>query len=252
MRPRTPPLLLETALAGDIERLEDALGERIEFTSVDRNAPLPQSVPFAFALTGNDQTTECSFFAETAELGARIGSLLDEAGGSPRVPADFPLQIYLRRNALTITIGMLRSLQPDDVILLGDADKDRTAAVIIAERFFSPVTLTAAGPQLLAAPAAIAGSNWEWTMDQNTPPNGQTLEESSLDELPVALAFEVGRTVMPLGEVKQLAPGAIVAFPGVTEEMVDIIANGKRVGRGEVVRVGEHLGVRVLRMFDNA
>ncbi|TIW64875.1 MAG: hypothetical protein E5V60_18075 [Mesorhizobium sp.] len=33
---------------------------------------------------------------------------------------------------------------------------------------------------------------------------------------------------------------------------MDIIANGKRVGRGEIVRIGESLGVRILRMFDNA
>ncbi|TIW52218.1 MAG: YscQ/HrcQ family type III secretion apparatus protein, partial [Mesorhizobium sp.] len=89
--------------------------------------------------------------------------------------------------------------------------------------------------------------------NQNTPPPaGQTLEESTLDELPVALAFEIGRTAMPLGEVRQLAPGAVVALADVTEANVDIIANGKRVGRGEIVRIGESLGVRILRMFDNA
>ncbi len=245
-------LLLESLLAGDIERLEAALGESIEFTSIERGAPLPQSAPFAFALTNDDQTTQCLFFTDEAEFATRIGRLLDETGASLPAPVDFPLQICLRRDALAITIGMLESLQPGDVILLGDGEEHRTTAVIIAERFFAPVTLTAAGPQLLAAPAAIAGSNWEWTMHQNTPPSGQTLEESSLDELPVALAFEVGRTVMPLGEVRQLAPGAIVEFPGAVEETVDIMANGKRVGRGEVVRVGEHLGVRILRMFENA
>ncbi|TIX35577.1 MAG: hypothetical protein E5V34_02635 [Mesorhizobium sp.] len=90
-------------------------------------------------------------------------------------------------------------------------------------------------------------------MNQNTPPHAdQTLEESTLDELPVALAFELGRTAMPLGEVRQLAPGAIVPLANVTKETVDIIANGKRVGRGEIVRIGESLGVRIARMFDNA
>ena len=251
LAPRHAALLLEAVLADDLERLEGALGEKIEFISIKRSAAPPPTTPFALALSGDGQTTECTFFAEDAVLAVRMARLLDEAGASLPVPADFPLLVCLRRDALTITLGMLRSLQPDDVILLGAAEKDRTAAIIVAERFFAPVRLTAAGPQLLAAPAAIAGSNWEWTMDQKTPPSGQTLEESSLDELPVALAFEVGRTVMPLGDVRQLAPGAIVAFPDAVEETVDIMANGKRVGRGEVVRVGDHLGVRILRMFDN-
>ncbi|TIT71772.1 MAG: hypothetical protein E5W57_30945, partial [Mesorhizobium sp.] len=59
-------------------------------------------------------------------------------------------------------------------------------------------------------------------------------------------------TAMPLGEVRQLAPGAIVPLADVAEATVDILGNGRRVGRGEIVRIGESLGVRIVRMFDNA
>ncbi|TGQ68250.1 MAG: YscQ/HrcQ family type III secretion apparatus protein [Mesorhizobium sp.] len=257
MKRLAPPhaaLLLESLFEEDLERIEGRLGERISLTSIDRRDAVSEQAPFAFVMAGDDETIDCVLNTDDAGLAVRIGRLLDEIGKArPPIPAEFPLPVCLRRGALTTTLGELQSLQPGDVVLFRDAEEERAAALIIAERLYAPVALTVDGPQLLAAPTAIAGSNWEWTMNEKTPPPaGQTLEESTLDELPVALAFEIGRTAMPLGEVRQLAPGAIVALTDVTQETVDIIANGKRVGRGEIVRIGENLGVRIVRMFDNA
>lgn len=253
LAPTHAALLLEAVFEADLERIEGKLGERIALTSVEPRDTVSQQPRFAFVMAGNDETIDCVLNTDDAGLAVRIGRLLDEiAKARPQIPAEFPLPVCLRRGALTITLGELQSLQPGDVVLFTNAEEER-AALIIAERLYAPVALTVDGPQLLAAPTAIAGSNWEWTMNENTPPPaGKTLEESTLDELPVALAFEIGRTAMPLGEVRQLAPGAIVPLTDVTEATVDIIANGKRVGRGEIVRIGENLGVRIVRMFDNA
>lgn len=254
LAPAHAALLLETAFEDDLQWIEGKLDERIEITSVALGNAVSGETPFAFVLTGVDETIGCVLTANDVGLAVRIGRLLDELDKTrPPIPAEFPLPVCLRRGPLAINLGELQSLQVDDVVLFSDAEEGRMAALVIAERLYAPVALTADGPQLLAAPTAIAGSNWEWTMNQNTqPPAGQTLEESTLDELPVALAFEVGRTAMPLGEVRQLAPGAIVPLADVAEATVDILANGRRVGRGEIVRIGESLGVRIVRMFDNA
>ncbi|MER9563296.1 type III secretion system cytoplasmic ring protein SctQ [Mesorhizobium sp. M0571] len=256
LAPAHAALLLESAFEEDLEWVEAKLGVSIALISVTQADAVSISgeTPLAFVLTGSQETIDCVLNTNDAGLAVRIGRLFDEiANARPPIPAEFPLPICLRRGALNLTLGELKSLHPDDVVLFRNEAEERMAALIIAERLYAPVALTAAGPQLLAAPTAIAGSNWEWTMNQNTsPPAGQTLEESTLDELPVALAFEIGRTAMPLGEVKQLAPGTIVPLADVTEAIVDIIANGKRVGRGEIVRIGESLGVRIVRMFDNA
>ncbi|MDG4884018.1 type III secretion system cytoplasmic ring protein SctQ [Mesorhizobium sp. WSM4884] len=252
LAPAHAALLLETAFEDDLEWIEGKLDERIEITSVAPGNTVSGETPFAFVLTGKDESIGCVLTTNDTGLVVRIGRLLDELGRTrPPVPAEFPLPICLRRGPLAITLGELQTLQPDDVVLFRDAEE--MAALVIGERLYAPVALTADGPQLLAAPTAIAGSNWEWTMNQNTPPPaGQTLEESTLDELVIALAFEVARTAMPLAEIRQLAPGAIVPLADVAEATVDILANGRRVGRGEIVRIGESLGVRIVRMFDNA
>lgn len=89
-------------------------------------------------------------------------------------------------------------------------------------------------------------------MNDTRPQADEALEDADLDGVPVALTFELGRTMLPLGDIRQLAPGAIVSLPGHERETVDMIANGKRIGQGEIVRIGESVGVRVVRVFDNA
>ncbi|MDH5822035.1 type III secretion system cytoplasmic ring protein SctQ [Luteimonas sp. RD2P54] len=66
-------------------------------------------------------------------------------------------------------------------------------------------------------------------------------------QLPVQVAFEIGRLEMRVGEVSALQPGYVFALPAHLEgSNVVIRANGEAVGQGEVVAVGDTLGVRLL------
>ena len=76
-------------------------------------------------------------------------------------------------------------------------------------------------------------------------------EDGVLDDLPVKLVFELGRVDLSLREIRQLAPGAVVALARPLEDSVDVIANGRRIGRGNLIRVGDSLGVRIARLFQN-
>ena len=65
--------------------------------------------------------------------------------------------------------------------------------------------------------------------------------------LPVDLAFELGRTELRVGELSQLQPGYVFPLAGALEGAnVTIRANGQAVGQGELVAVGDSLGVRLL------
>ena len=75
--------------------------------------------------------------------------------------------------------------------------------------------------------------------------------ESNLDDLPVKLVFELGRLDLSLREVRKLAPGAVVPLVRPIEESLDVIANGRRIGRGTLVQIGDSLGVRLTRLFEN-
>ena len=97
------------------------------------------------------------------------------------------------------------------------------------------------------AATAVSGSFWEWSMGNPTEFSGPAgLHDSDLDDLPVRLVFEVGRVELSLGELQRLAPGALVPLGRPPDEPLDIMANGRRLGRGTLVQIGESLGVRIV------
>ena len=106
--------------------------------------------------------------------------------------------------------------------------------------------------QLGNTATALSGSFWEWSMGNPTEFSGPTgLHYSDLDDLPVRLVFEVGRVELSLGELQRLAPGALVPLARAVDEPLDIMANGRRLGRGTLVQIGESLGVRIVSLAAN-
>src|SRR4029079_7531443 len=79
------------------------------------------------------------------------------------------------------------------------------------------------------------------------PPQGSP-ELAGLDivlDVPVELAVEIGRTEMTIGETLDLGPGSIVVLNRMTGEPVDLLVNGRRIARGEVVAIDEQFGLRI-------
>ncbi|HKI90707.1 MAG TPA: flagellar motor switch protein FliN [Gaiellaceae bacterium] len=64
-------------------------------------------------------------------------------------------------------------------------------------------------------------------------------------DVPVELAVEVGRTTMTIRETLSIAPGSIISLDRMAGEPVDLLVNGRRIARGEVVAVDEEFGLRV-------
>jgi flagellar motor switch protein FliN len=64
-------------------------------------------------------------------------------------------------------------------------------------------------------------------------------------DVPVELAVEIGRTTMTIREAVALTPGAVVTLNRMAGEPVDLLVNGKRIARGEVVVIDEEFGLRV-------
>ncbi len=53
---------------------------------------------------------------------------------------------------------------------------------------------------------------------------------------------------MKAGEVQDLAPGVLLPIERSAGEVIDIVANGRRIGVGELVKIGDKLAVRVTRL----
>ena len=64
-------------------------------------------------------------------------------------------------------------------------------------------------------------------------------------DVPVELAVEIGRTTMTIRETMALAPGSVVVLNRMAGEPVDLLVNGRRIARGEVVAIDEEFGLRI-------
>ncbi|MFA5250391.1 MAG: type III secretion system cytoplasmic ring protein SctQ [Parachlamydiales bacterium] len=85
-------------------------------------------------------------------------------------------------------------------------------------------------------------------LEENTMPENQGPETLSLKDLPVTLTVELAKMQMPLKELSSLQTGNFLEMPSSIEEGVFLCVNGKKIGRGELVHLGDKLGVRVLEL----
>jgi type III secretion protein Q len=142
-----------------------------------------------------------------------------------------------------ITRRDLQSLLLGDVILPSEPIRlPLEATLTLAERWIVPASLSDRNLTLESGLRCRPAHEEESMMSHDDAQD----EVLSLDDLPVRLVFEAGRIEMPFSELNALAPGQVLILPGSAEAPIGIFANGRRIGAGELVRVGERIGMRVI------
>ena len=64
-------------------------------------------------------------------------------------------------------------------------------------------------------------------------------------DVEVEITIEIGRRRMRIADVLRLAPGQTLELFKAAGEPIDLYVNGKLLGRGEAIVVGERYGVRI-------
>ena len=62
------------------------------------------------------------------------------------------------------------------------------------------------------------------------------------------VSVELGRTEMPLREVLMLGEGSTVTLDRLTDELLDVTANGRVIARGEVVAEKGRFALRIVSL----
>jgi flagellar motor switch protein FliN len=70
-----------------------------------------------------------------------------------------------------------------------------------------------------------------------------------LGEVALTVTVELGRIRIPLRELLRLQEGSVVELDRLAGAPVDVLANGTPVARGDVVVVGDELGVRISELI---
>jgi type III secretion protein Q len=262
-------ILLELAVSRELEAIEGSLNCTISIAALRRQSWMVGPgflTTLAAPDASNENTYLHSIYIELATEGTpsswaelrlpadqamRLARHFDIVAKPTASDVDLPVAVCLRVAAATFALREIRSLKTGDVVLVDDYCRDAGMGIaVIAEHLVAPVELISEGVRLLADPRLGRGSLWEWSMERAVD-EATKVPDTGLDGLPVRLVFELGRTEMSLVEIRRLAPGAIVPLACLRDQAVDIVANGRRIGRGALVEIGDSLGVRVTRLFEN-
>ncbi|MCU0824357.1 MAG: flagellar motor switch protein FliN [Leptospira sp.] len=102
----------------------------------------------------------------------------------------------------------------------------------------------ALGPSSTPAPAKSASK------PQSGGPSNNTANLNLLLDVTLQLTIELGRTTMFIKDVLQLTEGTVVELDKNVGEELDILANGKLVGRGKLIVLDDYYGIQITQIVD--
>lgn len=247
--PARKALLIEAAFAEAFAELETRLGEPVELRPPS-GKPGGGALQFAITAGLGAEPVEVAGIAGSPGLLTRLFSLLPGRRALPGRLGPIPVPLSCRRAEVRITLGDLRRARPGDALLFDRHLPAEEACLLIGRHLAAAARIDGDAAHLQAAPVTARSSRWEWLMDDLDEESSAAEGAAALDDLPVRIVFEFGRSELTLRELAGLGAGSIVALPAAPDEPLSLIANGRRIGQGEPVRIGDALGVRITRLFD--
>lgn len=184
---------------------------------------------------------------------------------------NFILDFSVVTNPIILTIQELKELEPGDV-LVTDAtieSKEHIAvrlkqrkhdiSVFTALLHDTQLTITSIRkPQLISTAETKKISNFSSSnfnsnimKIENSPITTETqeLSEASIDNIEIDIDLELGRVSLPLSLLRKLTVGQIIETQkSINEESIILSCGGRRIGFGQLVAVGEKLGVRITNL----
>ncbi len=70
-----------------------------------------------------------------------------------------------------------------------------------------------------------------------------------LEDIPVKLTVELGRTKLTIKQLLELAQGSVIELEGLAGEPMDILINGYLIAQGEVVVIEDKYGIRITEII---
>ncbi|BBO59491.1 type III secretion system cytoplasmic ring protein SctQ [Mycoavidus sp. B2-EB] len=205
------------------------------------------------------------FFGLAADqLDTALLSLFEALLASERIPlrASFAA-LRIPGHALlglqSVKIGVLQNLKPGDILLNGITPHYQTLLTPHPETVALELFWGTSGMKALT----VTGSLTDQTLTlQETPVMLQQIAPSTaaagdletptdLSQLEMPVRLEIDTLNLSLAQLNALQPGYVLELPiPLAEATVRLVTHGQTIGLGEMVAVGEHIGIRITQMAE--
>jgi type III secretion protein Q len=245
-------ILLADALQPLVERVALAMGASFEWLA-DPGAPAVAADALCFELQGD------GWLGARGSIGFDDGAAWADASAKLRTPMasalppalrNLPAPLRLEIGHVTLRLGELRSITRGDIVAIEPWSLQGPALGVRAYvgRHTRPAfRAEVRGTTLTVLP--FQDTMMMKTADPtNKPVAGDALDPAleSLEGLEVTVRFEAGQLQLPLRELGLVKAGHVFDLgQPLTQSVVRIVAHGSVVGKGQLVAIGERLGVRV-------
>ncbi len=261
-RPEVPAALRSAYLSGlgvaAWQELESLLGHDIEVLDVQLDSTMlatPECLGFELGHEPSGPATRGLLrlmeadLARNAVLVRALTDLRDREMARAPLPTGLLLQWAAVVGCTNVSLAEVTALEEHDVVLIDDPTREADALScwlgVGSTRRYAGRALLRNG-QLHMVQFGIRRDANMTSSDVAAP----RTEESALEEIPVKLRFELLQWNASLGEVADLAAGAVIDLgQRIDEQSVTVWVEQRCIGKGQLVSIGERLGVRLLSVF---
>lgn len=74
------------------------------------------------------------------------------------------------------------------------------------------------------------------------------IDMEPLESVALTLTVELSRIQIPIKKVLEMRPGNLIDMQMPEQGYVDLVISGKKVGQGELIKLGDVMGIRILEM----
>ncbi|MEM8797496.1 MAG: FliM/FliN family flagellar motor switch protein [Pseudomonadota bacterium] len=242
--------IIEFILERALIDLETVFGVPIKIWPVETSETLPD-VRLTSGVELNNDIFDVQLGCSDRFL-ARMTERIAGIETSPCVVSQALLPISITTRPLPLKLRELRALKTGDAIVFHDSPDGlrKLHCCLVDGHFYDAVR---DGHRIKAEGGLqqrrVKGDE-EMVMAISTKTDVLQGPDESVEDVLIDLSFEIGRHRLSIGNLQQLAAGFIFEMDDAPGNDVAILAGGKKIGEGELVEIGNTLGVRTVKIFD--
>lgn len=236
-------IVLEAAFAEMAKLIEEATRKRFSLLAVEEGDSLPEGWSgFGFSLADSEFSCIGELWTDELGLGFLSNAMRSVDLESRRLATfdELPVRLSFGVGWTDLSLADFRQLQSRDVVLLDECwvSSDNEIFLCAGQK----VGLFAR----LEDRRIVISGEFEEIMHNDS--NDDLDDDKPLDGIQIRLSFDLGDRILTLGELRQLAPGHVFELGRPVRSAVNIRANGKIVGEGELVDVDGQMAVSILKL----